>query len=209
MNPPPLPVRKRFPWILYWILFALIVLFAFAPMGSVMLCGWIANTYGCKVDEGLGASLHYRRTRLWRAPVFPRCIGLADARYSSRRFICFHYLADRSHPASGKLAKAIRCQFPVILSSVSAIESTSSKCLRLTQPLLQRARLDIKPNGAMHHRCICMMVGTGARKVDEKQNLRSKQFEIDCLKQLRPAQPPQQGREAPRHSEAATSSRLS
>ena len=112
---------------------------------------------------------------------------MADARYSSRRFICFHYLADRSHPALGKLAKAIRCQFPVILSSVSAIESMLQQGLRLTQPLLQRARLDIKPNGAMHHRCICMMVGTGARKVDEKQDLRSRQFEIDCLKQLRRA----------------------
>jgi hypothetical protein len=52
MSPPPLPVRKRFPWIPYWIVLVLIVLFAFAPVGSVMLCGWIANTYGCKVDEG-------------------------------------------------------------------------------------------------------------------------------------------------------------
>jgi ABC-type Fe3+ transport system permease subunit len=52
MNPPPLPVRKRFPWILYWIVLFLIILFAFAPIGSVMLCGIIANAYGCKVDEG-------------------------------------------------------------------------------------------------------------------------------------------------------------
>jgi hypothetical protein len=52
MNPPPLPVRKRFPWIAYWIVLALIVLFAFAPIGSVITCGWIANTHGCKVDEG-------------------------------------------------------------------------------------------------------------------------------------------------------------
>src|SRR5260370_25046190 len=29
-----------------------IVAFAFAPIGSVMLCGAIANAYGCKVDEG-------------------------------------------------------------------------------------------------------------------------------------------------------------
>jgi hypothetical protein len=29
-----------------------IVVFAFAPIGSVMLCGAIANAYGCKVDEG-------------------------------------------------------------------------------------------------------------------------------------------------------------
>ena len=26
--------------------------FAFAPIGSVILCAAIANTYGCKVDEG-------------------------------------------------------------------------------------------------------------------------------------------------------------
>jgi hypothetical protein len=52
VSPPPLPVRKRFPWIPYWIALVLIVLFAFAPVGSVILCGLIANTYGCKVDEG-------------------------------------------------------------------------------------------------------------------------------------------------------------
>jgi hypothetical protein len=52
MNPPPLPTRKRFPWILYWIVLAFIVLFAFAPIGSVMTCAWIANSNGCKVDEG-------------------------------------------------------------------------------------------------------------------------------------------------------------
>ena len=52
MNPPPLPVRKRFPWIFYWIVLALIVLFALAPMGSVVACGLIADANGCKVDEG-------------------------------------------------------------------------------------------------------------------------------------------------------------
>jgi hypothetical protein len=52
MNPPPLPSRKRFPWILYWIIFALIVLFALAPIGSVVACGIIANGHGCQVDEG-------------------------------------------------------------------------------------------------------------------------------------------------------------
>jgi len=42
----------RFPWI--WYLLALFVIFgfAFAPIGSVMLCAAIANAYGCKVDEG-------------------------------------------------------------------------------------------------------------------------------------------------------------
>ena len=52
MNPPPLPGRKRFPWILYWIALAIIVLVTLAPVGSVVACGWIANAHGCKVDEG-------------------------------------------------------------------------------------------------------------------------------------------------------------
>ena len=52
MNPPPLPPKKRFPWILYWIVLALIILVALAPMGSVVACGLIANANGCKVDEG-------------------------------------------------------------------------------------------------------------------------------------------------------------
>ena len=52
MNPPPLPIRKRFPWIFYWIVLVFIILFAFAPIGSVITCAWIANSHGCKVDEG-------------------------------------------------------------------------------------------------------------------------------------------------------------
>jgi hypothetical protein len=52
MNPPPLPTPKRFPWIFYWIVLVFILLFAFAPIGSVMTCALIANSHGCKVDEG-------------------------------------------------------------------------------------------------------------------------------------------------------------
>jgi hypothetical protein len=52
MNPPPLPRPKRFPWILYWIVLVLIILFALAPIGSVVACGVIANAHGCRVDEG-------------------------------------------------------------------------------------------------------------------------------------------------------------
>jgi len=52
MNPPPLPVQKPFPWILYWMVLVLIVLVALAPVGSVVACGLIANTHGCRVDEG-------------------------------------------------------------------------------------------------------------------------------------------------------------
>jgi hypothetical protein len=51
MNPPPLPIRKRFPWIFYWIVLVLIALVALAPVGSVVACGLIANAHGCKVDE--------------------------------------------------------------------------------------------------------------------------------------------------------------
>ena len=42
----------RFPWI--WYLLALFVIcgFAFAPVGSVILCAVISNVGGCKVDEG-------------------------------------------------------------------------------------------------------------------------------------------------------------
>jgi hypothetical protein len=43
---------KRFPWVWYFLTLFVILAFAFAPIGSVMLCAWIANAYGCKVDEG-------------------------------------------------------------------------------------------------------------------------------------------------------------
>ena len=52
VTPPPLPVRKRFPWILYWFILGLITLAALAPIFAVILCSVIANAYGCKVDEG-------------------------------------------------------------------------------------------------------------------------------------------------------------
>jgi len=43
---------KKFPWLLYWMALAIIALVAFAPIGSVVACGVIANANGCKVDEG-------------------------------------------------------------------------------------------------------------------------------------------------------------
>ena len=52
MNPPPLPKPRRFPWIVYWIVLALIAIVAMAPIASVVACGVIANANGCKVDEG-------------------------------------------------------------------------------------------------------------------------------------------------------------
>jgi hypothetical protein len=51
-TPPPLPVRKRFPWILYWLALGLIILVALAPIFAVILCSVIAHAYGCRVDEG-------------------------------------------------------------------------------------------------------------------------------------------------------------
>ena len=44
--------HKRFPWLWYFLALLLIGAFAFAPIGSVILCSAIANAYGCKVDEG-------------------------------------------------------------------------------------------------------------------------------------------------------------
>ena len=52
MNQPPLPARKRFPWIPYWIVLVLILIMALAPVFSVMACGLIADAFGCRVDEG-------------------------------------------------------------------------------------------------------------------------------------------------------------
>jgi ABC-type Fe3+ transport system permease subunit len=44
--------RKSFPWIIYSLVLILILAFTLAPIGSVMACAWIANSHGCKVDEG-------------------------------------------------------------------------------------------------------------------------------------------------------------
>ena len=43
---------KKFPWVVYWIVLFVILAVALAPLGSVVVCSWIANTHGCKVDEG-------------------------------------------------------------------------------------------------------------------------------------------------------------
>ncbi len=44
--------NRRFPWIWYGLTLFVILAFAFAPIGSVIVCSAIANVYGCKVDEG-------------------------------------------------------------------------------------------------------------------------------------------------------------
>ena len=52
MNPPPLPGRRKFPWLIYWIVLVLIGLVTLAPVASVVACSMIANAAGCHVDEG-------------------------------------------------------------------------------------------------------------------------------------------------------------
>jgi hypothetical protein len=47
----PAPAR-RFPWWIYWLLLALIVVFAFWPIASVVIAGSIADANGCMLDEG-------------------------------------------------------------------------------------------------------------------------------------------------------------
>lgn len=42
----------RFPWWVYWLLLVLILLFALAPVISVFVAGWLAETNGCVLNEG-------------------------------------------------------------------------------------------------------------------------------------------------------------
>jgi len=125
MNAPPLPIRKRFPWIVYWIFLVLIVLLALAPVGSVVACGIIANAHGCRVDEGsvhpciivghdYGQLLYALGVLSWlmlvTLPSWPV-------------HIC--RLVDRSHRSSCRLAKTIHCRLaadpPAAIICVSAI----------------------------------------------------------------------------------------
>lgn len=44
--------QSRFPWWVYWTAFAVILVFALWPVGSVSLTYWIATANDCRVDEG-------------------------------------------------------------------------------------------------------------------------------------------------------------
>jgi hypothetical protein len=44
--------NKRFPWVIYVLALLAILAVALAPVGSVVVCSWVANTHSCKVDEG-------------------------------------------------------------------------------------------------------------------------------------------------------------
>lgn len=46
------PPARNFPWVIYLIALFLILAVMLAPIVSVVIASWIANTYGCKVDEG-------------------------------------------------------------------------------------------------------------------------------------------------------------
>lgn len=45
-------MRRKFPWLIYWVVLFLILIVALSPVGSVVACALIANSHGCKVDEG-------------------------------------------------------------------------------------------------------------------------------------------------------------
>ena len=51
-DPPPLPHGRRFPVVTYAALLILIVLFAAAPIISVVISSWIAQANGCVLNEG-------------------------------------------------------------------------------------------------------------------------------------------------------------
>ena len=44
--------RRRFPWLVYWLLLGLILVFAFWPVASVAAAGWLAEANGCELHEG-------------------------------------------------------------------------------------------------------------------------------------------------------------
>lgn len=44
--------QRRFPWLQYWLGFAVIVLLAVWPLVSVLISASIAESHGCRLDEG-------------------------------------------------------------------------------------------------------------------------------------------------------------
>jgi hypothetical protein len=42
----------RFPWWAYWLFLVVIALFAFAPMISMLIASFIAESNGCTLNEG-------------------------------------------------------------------------------------------------------------------------------------------------------------
>ena len=44
--------KRRFPWWVYWVALAIILLVALAPVISVIVAGSIADANGCTLNEG-------------------------------------------------------------------------------------------------------------------------------------------------------------
>jgi len=44
---------RRFPWLVYWILFGLIAILAVLPVFTTVIAAAIANAYGCNINEGI------------------------------------------------------------------------------------------------------------------------------------------------------------
>jgi uncharacterized membrane protein YhaH (DUF805 family) len=47
-----MPRARRFPWWVYWVLLALILVLMLAPVASITAAGMIADSAGCRLDEG-------------------------------------------------------------------------------------------------------------------------------------------------------------
>jgi hypothetical protein len=119
--------NKRFPWVIYALALLAILAVALAPVGSVVVCSWVANTHSCKVDEGSVHPCIIRGHDYGQLLYTLGVLGLADACYASWRRTRIDDLPDHSHTSSCKLAKATLCRFPLApgpWNSVSAIEST-------------------------------------------------------------------------------------
>jgi hypothetical protein len=48
----PAPARRRFPWPVYLVVLAVIVVLAALPVLSVTVAGLVASANGCRLDEG-------------------------------------------------------------------------------------------------------------------------------------------------------------
>ena len=46
------PRPKKFPWVIYWLVLAVIGLFALWPVMSVAFAALVAEAHGCQLDEG-------------------------------------------------------------------------------------------------------------------------------------------------------------
>ena len=49
----PAPESRRFPWVVYWILFALIFVLGNVPVVTTIVAAAVANAYGCNISEGV------------------------------------------------------------------------------------------------------------------------------------------------------------